>query len=141
MTYSYNVPNSYDSNNDPPIEPVPNYNQGDDTGSDPQPADPTVTGSGPGSNIPNITITDATNNPDSYSQASNQSQNRNIQIITPEKLRTQVLDFPPNPTVGQEYNKHKIQYTWNGTHWEANNAKYFVDRFTRFDISTYGELP
>ena len=62
-------------------------------------------------------------------------------IITPEKLRSTVLDFPDNPVPGQEYVKHNIQYTYSGTHWEANNARLFVDRFTRYDISSYGELP
>jgi len=96
---------------------------------------------GPSSNTPNITNTPQTNNVNNYSNTSNRSNLRSIHILTPEKLRETVLEFPPAPVTGEVYEKHGIQYTWNGQYWESNNARYFVDRFSRYDIDTYGELP
>lgn len=98
--------------------------------------------SGPSSSNsnPQITNSPSTNSSTSYNQASNRNSLRAIHIITPEKLRTMVLDFPPSPAVGQTYEKNQTQYTWNGTHWEANNALYFKDRFARYDIDAYGQV-
>jgi hypothetical protein len=96
---------------------------------------------GPSSNTPNFTNTPSTNDVSNYNQTSNLNNSRSIHIITPEKLRSAVLEFPPNPSIGDTYVKHNIQYTWNGQYWEANNARYFVDRFTRYNIDTLGELP
>jgi hypothetical protein len=96
---------------------------------------------GPSSNTPNITNTPSTNTSSNYSQTSNRNNLRAIHEITPEKLRSMVLDFPPFPSIGDTYEKHNTQYTWNGGYWEANNARYFVDRFTRYNIDSLGELP
>jgi hypothetical protein len=96
---------------------------------------------GPSSNTPPITNTPATNTRSNYSNTSSRSNLRAIHEITPEKLRTLVLDFPPAPVVGQTYEKHNTQYIWNGTHWESNNAKYFYERFLPFDIGTFNDLP
>ncbi len=61
-------------------------------------------------------------------------------ITNPNLLRTQVLEFPDNPSAGDVYEKHGITYTWNGTHWEANNAKALSERFIPYDINTLNEL-
>ncbi len=99
------------------------------------------TPTGPSSSNPPITNTSATNDVNNYSNASNRNSLRAIHIITPDKLRTMVLDFPESPAQGEVYEKHGIQYIWNGTHWESNNALYFRDRFSRYDIDSYGEAP
>jgi hypothetical protein len=62
-------------------------------------------------------------------------------LTNPSVLRTQVLEFPANPTAGDIYVKHGITYTWSGTHWEANNAKAMADRFTPYNMYTLSDLP
>jgi hypothetical protein len=99
-----------------------------------------VSGSSSTNSNPVITNTASTNSRSSYNQASNRNSLRSIHTITPEKLKTLVLDFPETPVVGDVYEKHGIQYIWNGTHWESNNALYFKDRFARYDVDSYGEV-
>ena len=34
-----------------------------------------------------------------------------------------ILNFPTNPSVGDQYNENGVTYTWNGSAWTANGAE------------------
>ena len=47
-----------------------------------------------------------------------------------------VLNFPNNPSNGDQYNANGIVYTWNGSAWTASDANDLNDRFVQLDGDT-----
>jgi len=47
-----------------------------------------------------------------------------------------VLNFPANPSVGEQYNANGIIYTWNGSAWTASDSDDLDDRFVQLNGDT-----